>query len=1392
MRPKLSLSSRLALTVVLVFTTLILMTLTFGWFGLLEAQEPVPSKARDFEQQYQNAVKPLLKKYCLICHSTELKKGSLDLERFAGLDHIRKDLKPWQNMIEQIESGEMPPAKKPQLTEAEKKQLISWVKEYLDHEAKSRSGDPGHVPLRRLSNTEYDCTIRDLTGVDFRPTREFPPDSAAGEGFTNAAESLTDISPALLTKYLIAAKELASHVVLLPEGFRFSPSKTRRDWTDEGTKRLQKFYASVAPADGKLLWQPYLLATVRHREAIRQGKRTINDVAASEKLHAKYFDILWNALISKSPSPVLDPIRKKWSVATEADVPALSNEITRWQTVLWKTNNVANYIQSTPAGFTECLTRQSPVVPAVAESTTLRMTYKPVPGQSEVMLYLTAQDLLPVADGARVIWQKPRLEAVGKASLLLAEYASFRDEFEVDYASVFHNTAKYLEAVAEKVHVPSSMVKTLANSHGIDAAFLQRWLEVLSVDSDSLGRVVPLVTFLPLEEKLERVGNKAWVNGWKKKGTELPILAVNSSDKEEHIPGRAAPHSVVVHPMPQECVAVVWKSPLAGKVKISARIASAHPACGNGVAWWLEHRSSERAVMFAEGAIGVGGSAKVDGKTLTLQQGDQVILGIDARNGDHGCDLTDIALTIKEDKPGGREWNLANDISPSVLDGNPHADRHGNRDTWSFVHGPARQVKASMAAIIPPGSLLDRWRTALGKPGQQAELKELGTQIQTLLSSPRVAKDKDPNSLLYDNLVALDGPLFQGVAPVKLGKKPANANRFGLPGAHVHNSDLAVDANTVTEIRLPAALLQGRELVMEGKLEKPDTERVVQLQLQMSEPGTEKIWDGKSTLIADKDGQGFKQLLQGMNEFRQVFPLYLCYPTVIPNDEVVSIKMFHREDEPLNRLILNEEQVRKVDAWWKEHLFISRQAKAEFDYLPQFIGYVSQDGAPGMLEYFKAQLPKFKERAEAARKNEETAEARQLESLLPFAARAFRRPLSSSEQSELTKLYRDLRQKGVSHEEAFQGLVTRIFVSPAFLFRIEHAPTGKEPALVNDWELASRLSYFLWSSSPDDQLRSLAARSELQNEKVLLGQVQRMLQDEKLRMLAIEFGTQWIHVRGFDEHNEKNEKLFPMFDAPLRQAMYEESILFFKDLFQKDRSVTSLLDSDVTYLNERLAHHYGIPGVKGEQWRLVTNIKQYGRGGLLGLASVQTSQSGASRTSPILRGNWVVETLLGEKLPKPPPNVPKLPEEEGTDKLTMKQLVQKHTSVAECASCHQRIDPFGFAMEKYDPIGRRREKDLGGLPIDATAVIKDGTSFDDLDGLRSYLLTKKKDVILRLFCKRLAGYALGRSIALSDTALLDKMVAALNQNDGRISAVLKVLVLSPQFRMVRGSETSEH
>jgi hypothetical protein len=614
----------------------------------------------------------------------------------------------------------------------------------------------------------------------------------------------------------------------------------------------------------------------------------------------------------------------------------------------------------------------------------------------------------------------------------------------------------------------------------------------------------------------------------------------------------------------------------------------------------------------------------------------------------------------------------------------------------------------------------------------------------------------------------------------------------------VDEASLVVAADTITEVRLPAALFAGRDFVVEGRLADAPGDRVVLFRvLTAGTPGTDAPrladvrWDGVTPVLAAPDGTAYKRFLQGHADFRRVFPLFLCFPQVVPTDEVVSLKMFHREDEPLARLFLDKDQQQRLDRLWAEHLFISRQAVAENNYLPLFIGFVTQDQPKEMVAFFEGQQPAFKKRADDFLKEEEAAIPKQLDALLEFAGRAYRRPLREKEKTDLLALYKTIRDKGAGHEEAFRGVLTRVLVAPAFLFRIEQAPAGKEPGPVNDWELATRLSYFLWSSAPDNELRELAAAGQLHDPKVLSAQVQRMLKDDRLRALAVEFGTQWIHIRGFDEIKEKNEQLFPTFDANLRKAIYEESILFFQDLFQSDRAVTQLLDADYTFLNETLAKHYGIPGVTGPQWRRVEGVRKYGRGGVLGLASVQAKQAGASRSSPVLRGNWVVETLLGEKLPRPPADVPRLPEEEGDGGLTMRQQVEKHAKAPACAICHVRMDPYGFALEKYDPIGRLREKDLGGLPVDAKAKLRDGTEFEGIDGLRTYLLTNKKDVIVRLFCRRLLGYALGRAVALSDEPLLDEMVAELNKNDGRISAAVQAIVRSPQFRMVRGSKFEE-
>jgi hypothetical protein len=695
-----------------------------------------------------------------------------------------------------------------------------------------------------------------------------------------------------------------------------------------------------------------------------------------------------------------------------------------------------------------------------------------------------------------------------------------------------------------------------------------------------------------------------------------------------------------------------------------------------------------------------------------------------------------------------------------------------------------------LGPIIPPASSLGKWRESAADPARRKEADKLAEQVQALLTGARPAKDKEPNRILYDNLVSAESSLTQGLDLTRLGKPKPRNPAYGLEASRFDkDGNLVVAANTVTEIRLPAALLRDREFVVDGRAEVGG-DRLVEFQVRTA-PVAEIRWDGKSPVVASPTGPAYKRLLRGHADFRRCFPFFICFPQVVPTDEVVTLKMYHREDEPLERLFLDAAQKARIDKLWAEHRFISEQPSAENKYLPQFIGFVTQDQPKELLNYFESQRPVFQKRADEFEKDKEAAIPKHLDALLDLAARAYRRPLSEKQKADLLALYQTLRKRGESHGLAFRGVVARVLISPAFLFRVEQAPAGKKAGPVDDWELATRLSYFLASSSPDAELRAAAATGKLRDPKILAEQTRRMLKDERLRSLAIEFGTQWIHVRGFDEFKEKNEKLFPTFDAALRKNIYEESILFFQDLFQADRPVTAILDADYTFLNESLAKHYGIPNVSGPQFRRVDGVRKYGRGGVLGLASVQSRQSGSSRTSPVLRGNWVVETLLGEKLPRPPANVPVIPDEAGaTDKLTTRQLVERHVKDASCAVCHVRIDPFGFALEKFDPIGRYLEKDLGGHAVDTKAKLRDGTEFDGIDGLRTYLLTKKKDVIVRLFCKRLLGYALGRSVTLSDTALLDEMVAELGKNGGRVSAAVLAIVRSEQFRSIRGGEHS--
>ncbi len=1376
----------------------------FGFCLVASTRAAAPPEALSAaSESYTTQIKPLLKQYCLGCHSTEKHKGSLDLERFASISQVRKEVKPWQAMLEMLETGEMPPKKKPQPIVDERQRLIGWLHDFLDAEARARAGDPGFVPLRRLSNSEYDYTIRDLTGVDLQPASSFPADGAAGEGFTNAAESLSDISPALLNKYLLAAKDLSAHAVLLPDGFRFSAGKTRRDWSDESLAQLRKFYSQFT-SDGRLPLAPYVAATLHYRDALLGSRISIEAVATKERLNPKYLGILWKILANDSPSLPLAMIRAHWRATPEKDGGgAIVAEIAAWQAKLWKVVPIGSY-------------RYGNTVRGVANDTlveaaqTLRLAAKSVNGQRDVVLYLNTRELFPTVNAGSVVWSRPRLEGANKPVLLLRDYAKFGHSYEVDYAALFADTARYLGAVVEAASDRNRSSEQIAKEAGLNAALLKRWITVLDVERSDphaselelASRVVPTLPLELLTEKDVADKQKLAINGWRSKAGDLPIALSNSSDVEEHIPGRASPHKVVVHPMPTEFVAATWTSPIEGSVRVQGKVSHAHVGCGNGIAWWLERRHADRANVVAEGTVAPGGETELSPRTLSVSKGDLLILAIDAKDRDHSCDLTEISLNITDPDKPAQTWDLAGDVADKILEGNPHADKLGNKDVWSFVKGPTRPLlaSASLGAAIPGNSILGRWRRAASDPAKRSEAEKLAHQFQLLLVGSPPAREDDPDRFVHERLASVDGILLQGLDLSSLGISQAHETHYGLEpsrfgtvsgGKPLDDASVAAPANSAVEVRLPAAIMKGREFVVDVRLDGPSADRAAQFELLTTPPVAEEQWSEKGAVAVSPDSAAKRRLLAGFDEFRQTFPLFICYPAVIPVDEVVCLKMYHREDEPLIRLFLNYQQHQEIDHLWTEHRFITQQPVAENRYLPLFIGFVTQDQPKELLDYFEGQRDTFRKRAEDCEKDVTAAIPAQMQALLDFAARAYRRPLQETERAQLGALYQSMLARGMPHDEAFRAVLARIFVAPSFLFRIEQPPAGKEAGAVNDWELATRLSYFLWSSVPDDVLQKQAAAGQLHDPAVLAEQAQRMLSDDRVRALAIEFGTQWIHVRGFDQFKEKSEKLYPEFDEKLRGAMYEESILFFQDLFQHAEPVERILDANYAYLNDALAKHYGIPGVSGPQFRKVDGVRKFGRGGILALASVQAKQAGAARTSPVLRGNWVVETLLGEKLPRPPPDVPRLPEEEGTGNLTMRQLVEKHTQIESCAVCHQRMDPIGFSFERYDSIGRLREKESTGLPIDCHAKLKGGTEFEGIDGLRTYLLTKKKDVIIRLFCRRLLGYALGRTVSLSDQSLLDEMVAALNQNDGRVSAAVLQIVRSPQFRSIRGSAYAE-
>ena len=559
-----------------------------------------------------------------------------------------------------------------------------------------------------------------------------------------------------------------------------------------------------------------------------------------------------------------------------------------------------------------------------------------------------------------------------------------------------------------------------------------------------------------------------------------------------------------------------------------------------------------------------------------------------------------------------------------------------------------------------------------------------------------------------------------------------------------------------------------------------------------------------------------------------------------------SVVGFWRDDTPLMELILDEKGKKELDRLWNEFDYMAQATERTWT---QFwfnqAGAVDGKGAEAAAERpigmaitdppaIMGMRDKFLLKAAADPKNDplaptainhhfaridsilrglekqhKDAQPLHLQSLVQFAARAYRRPITKAESDDLLGYYRELRtKKELSHEDAVRESVVSVLMTPDFLYRLDLQDSGltssrpaKAPSMatsaiasrpLSTLDLASRLSYFLWSSNPDEELLKHAAAGDLQRPEVLLAQTRRMLKDPRVRGMATEFTGNWLTFRNFEKSNSVDRERFPTFNNDLREAMFQEPIRLIEDALQNDRSVLDLIYGTTTFVNAPLAKHYGMPEVK--TWTRVDDANRYGRGGLLPMAVFLTLNSPGLRTSPVKRGNWVVQRVLGEIVPPPPPVVPELPHDEATSELPVRDMLAKHRENPLCSSCHSKIDSFGLAFEGYGPVGNARTKDLAGRVVDTVVNYPGGSTGTAVAGLQSFIREHREKEYLTNLSRKMLAFALNRSLQLSDEITVERMVAQASAKGYRIQSFVEAIVTSPQFlnrRMVLNRRMAE-
>ncbi len=570
-----------------------------------------------------------------------------------------------------------------------------------------------------------------------------------------------------------------------------------------------------------------------------------------------------------------------------------------------------------------------------------------------------------------------------------------------------------------------------------------------------------------------------------------------------------------------------------------------------------------------------------------------------------------------------------------------------------------------------------------------------------------------------------------------------------------------------------------------------------------------------SALLADPEGANYRWLKPGIEEFAGKLPEIShrepapsdrdpipspvdgTYNSVERNHFHAKIK-YHRDDRFLVQHLLDDATRRRLDQAWADLL-------TSFDYHDEFFRVVAKkyqlpadrrvselDG--GWIARLPAEPRAFVERLRddyvSASRALAEAEPQHVEQALAFAERAWRRPLSATERQRLRTFYESLRQNGeMAHGPALRLLLVRVLAAPAFLYRAEAPPPSPAAAPLTDWELASRLSYFVWSSIPDDELRRAAAEGRLHEPAALAEQARRMVRDPKVRRLAAEFFGQWLGFYRFDKHRGIDAGRFPEFTDALKRSMHEEAVSFFAYIVRQDRPISEMLFADYTFADGQLARHYGLPASEALQAEKVEGVGPLHRGGLLRLGAVLTVTSAPLRTSPVKRGDWILRRVLGTPVPPPPADAGSIAADDvQADGQTLRQRLEAHRREASCVNCHSRMDPLGFALEHYDPVGRWRQQYRDDQPIDASGVLNDGVEISGTQGLLDYLKGRQQQ-FHNVLSSRLLGYALGRAELASDRPLLKEMTDEVGTG-GKFADLVAKIVLSRQFRYRSGGEST--